>query len=59
MPISDDEEDEYKSEELGANDAEISKFLIAIESFRNPNLNISRHDLLVRVSVPIIVMLTE
>jgi hypothetical protein len=32
MPISDDdEEDDYKSEELGRNDAEISKFLIVIE----------------------------
>jgi hypothetical protein len=50
MPISDDEDDEYKSEETGANDAEISKFLIATESLGSPNINISRPTLLVRVS---------
>jgi hypothetical protein len=38
MPITDDEEDEYKSEEMGANDAEISKFVIAVENFGGPNL---------------------
>jgi hypothetical protein len=41
MPISDDEEDDYKSEELGRNDAEISKFLIIIENSGVLILNIS------------------
>jgi hypothetical protein len=50
MPISDDEDDEYKSEETGANDTEISKLLIAIERFGKPNLSICRPTLLVRVS---------
>jgi hypothetical protein len=50
MPISDDEDDEYKSEEMSANDTEISKLLIAVESFGSPDLNICRPTLLVRVS---------
>jgi hypothetical protein len=44
MPITDDEEDEYKSEDLGGNDAEISKYLISIviENLGSLNLNTSK-----------------
>lgn len=31
MPITDDEEDEHKSEELGGSDVEISKFSNTVE----------------------------
>lgn len=31
MPITDDEEDEHKSEEFGGSDVEISKFLSTVE----------------------------